>query len=66
MRGGEAMPGEDAMPGGDAVPGGEAQAGPRAWKLLLPWGVLPLALAIVVLADWLSRARRHTRRKEAA
>jgi len=44
----------------------DGDARPRLWKLLLPWGVLPLALAIIVLADWLSHARRHTRRKEAA
>jgi hypothetical protein len=39
---------------------------PRAWKLLLPWGVLPLALAIIVLADWLTHACRRARRREAA
>jgi len=41
-------------------------ARPRRWKFLLPWGVLPLALAIITLADWLTRACRRTRRKEAA
>ena len=45
----------------------DGEARPRLWKLLLPWGVLPLALAIIVLADWLSsHARRRTRRKETA
>ena len=39
---------------------------PRAWKFLLPWGVLPLALAIIVLADWLAHACRQARRRGAA
>jgi hypothetical protein len=43
----------------------ESAAGSR-WSLLLPWGVLPLALAIVTLADWLHHRRRHTPPKEAA
>ena len=66
MQDGDPMPEGDAMPDGDAARGGDAQPGPRAWKLLLPWGVLPLALAIIVLADWLSRACRRSRRGEAA
>jgi len=65
MREDGAMPEDGAMREDGAVRGGDAQPGPRAWKLLLPWGVLPLALAIIVLADWLSRACRRAR-KEAA
>jgi hypothetical protein len=39
---------------------------PRAWKLLLPWAVLPLALAIITAVDWLRHAGRRTPRKEAS
>ena len=38
----------------------------KRWKFLLPWGVLPLALAIITLADWLQSRRRRQSRKEAA
>jgi hypothetical protein len=37
----------------------------RAWKFLLPWAVLPLALTIITLIDRLQHGRRRTRRKEA-
>ncbi len=46
--------------------GAETVCEPRAWKLLLPWAVLPLALAIITAVDWLRRARRPTPRKEAS
>ena len=46
-------------------PGPNGQTGSR-WSLLLPWGVLPLALAIITLADWLQSRRRRQSRKEAA
>jgi len=38
----------------------------RLWRLLLPWAVLPVALAIITLVDWLNRGRRRQRRREAA
>jgi hypothetical protein len=41
------------------------QTAPRAWKFLLPWAVLPLALAIIAAADWLKHGRKRTQRKEA-
>jgi hypothetical protein len=31
------------------------------WSLLIPWAVLPLALAIITLHDWLRRGRRSKR-----
>lgn len=31
------------------------------WGLLIPWTVLPVALAIILLNDWLRHGRRSKR-----
>jgi hypothetical protein len=49
-----------------SVDGGRATPAPRVWRFLLPWAVLPLALAIITLVDWLRHGRRRTQGKESS
>ena len=42
-----------------------AAYGASLWRLLAPWAILPAALALIALIDWLKHGREQTRRKEA-
>ncbi len=42
----------------------DAKSPQAGWSLLVPWLVLPVALAIITLVDWLRRRNQGARRAD--
>jgi hypothetical protein len=44
---------------------GATEGARGSWRIFVPWAVLPLALAVIALVDWLKHHHTRAQREEA-